>query len=620
MEVAPLTAAPRPAFERSTSPQPPTTQKIMTSPTLEYQNRLSARQSSLAATESTSRRYWLWRRIIFVVIPVLIVLAIEELVSPLLIALPVLIFLILMIRHQTILRRLDGYRQAVGYYESGLARLDDRWIGKGVSGERFSDPTHPYAGDLDIFGQGSLFERLCEARTRAGENRLAAWLTNPADPATIRRRQEAVEQLRHRLDLREDLALIGDGVRSAIDDGELVSWGRAPATPQSRATPILAAIIGLTAFISIILWFALGYRAVALGAILLEMIFVLFHREQTARVIAAVDRPGRNLGLLASLLARLEAEPIAGGPLGEILKRLEIEGEPPSRQIARLSRLVEILDSTRNQFFAPFAFVLLVPAQIALAIERWRARSGAAIAPWIDAVAELEALSSLASFAFENPDHVFPEMVEGAPCYEGRDLGHPLLPAARCVRNDVVLGDPVQVLMVSGSNMSGKSTMLRTIGINAVLALAGAPVRASQLRLSPLSIGASIHIQDSLQGGASRFHAEITRIKQIVELTGSERPLLFLLDEILSGTNSHDRRIGAEAIIRGLVARGAIGLTTTHDLALTMMVEGLAARATNVHFEDHLEGGRMVFDYRMQPGVVTHSNALELMRAVGLEV
>jgi DNA mismatch repair ATPase MutS len=282
--------------------------------------------------------------------------------------------------------------------------------------------------------------------------------------------------------------------------------------------------------------------------------------------------------------------------------------------------LIDILDSVRNQFFAPFAFVLLIPTQIAFAIDRWRAASGRSIQPWIDAIAELEALSSLASFAFENPDHVFPEMVENGTCFEATGLGHPLLPAARCVRNDINLGEPLRVLIVSGSNMSGKSTMMRTIGINAVLAYAGAPVRATRLRLSPLAIGASIHIQDSLQSGASRFYAEITRLKQIVELTNDERPLLFLLDEILSGTNSHDRRIGAEAIIRGLVERGAIGLTTTHDLALTKMVEPLGERATNVHFEDHLEGGKMVFDYRMQPGIVTHSNALELMRAIGLEV
>lgn len=595
----------------------------MTSPKTAYQQRLTARQSSLTATESISRRYWLWRRVSFILIPILIVISIEDYVTPLLIVLPVLAYLILMIRHQKVIRAIGHYRRAVTYYENGLARLDDQWIGRGVTGENLAVAGHPYAADLDIFGQGSLFELLCRARTRAGEGRLASWLLAPASPATIRIRQQAIAELRERLDLREDLALLGDDVRSAIDDRELVKWGEAATTPVSPLVPLIAAILGLTTLTAVILWIAQGYRTFALGAILIEAIFIFIYRQRVGLVIAAVDRPGRDLGLLAGILTRIEAEPLNAGPLAEIRRRLEVDGEPPSRQIGRLSRLIEILDSTRNQFFAPFAFVLLVPTQIALAIERWRIRSGKSIAPWIEAVAELEALSSLAGFAFENPDHVFAEMVEESSAgavYEARGLGHPLLPAARCVRNDIALGGAQQVLIVSGSNMSGKSTMMRTIGINAVLAFAGAPVRARQLRLSPLSIGASIQIQDSLQGGASRFYAEITRLKQIVELTRGERPLLFLLDEILSGTNSHDRRIGAEAIIRGLVERGAIGLTTTHDLALTRMVEPLGERAANVHFEDHLEDGKMVFDYRMQPGIVTHSNALELMRAVGLEV
>jgi DNA mismatch repair ATPase MutS len=177
-----------------------------------------------------------------------------------------------------------------------------------------------------------------------------------------------------------------------------------------------------------------------------------------------------------------------------------------------------------------------------------------------------------------------------------------------------------QALVISGSNMSGKSTLLRTVGTNAVLALAGAPVRAARLALSPLALGATLRVQDSLQDGASRFYAEITRLAQIVGLAAGERPLLFLLDEILAGTNSHDRRIGAEAIVRGLVARGAIGLVTTHDLALAAIADALAPAGENVHFADHLEDGRIAFDYLMHSGVVTKSNALELMRAVGLEV
>ena len=596
----------------------------MTIPAIEYQQRLNTRQAALAAVESIGRRYWLWRRIVFALIPVLIVLAIEGIVTAWLIALPCFVFLALMIRHQSIIRQIEHLRRATEYYQSALTRLDDGWAGKGATGEQFASPSHPYAADLDIFGHGSLFELISRARTRAGEQRLAEWLLAPSSPATVLERQQAIDELRSRLDLREDLALLGDDTRAAVDDQALAKWGAAESRLTSRTVPVIAALLGLTSLTTVILWFAFGYRTLALAALFAESIFIFVYRQRVAQTIAEVDRPGRDLRLLSAILARLEREPLDSGPLSRIRQHLEVAGERPSRQIARLSRLIEILDSTRNQFFAPFAFVLLIPAQIAFAIDRWRACSGGSIQPWIDAVAELEALSSLAGFAFENPEHVFPEIVPAADgagaCFEAIGLGHPLLPANRCVRNDVALGNPLRVLIVSGSNMSGKSTMMRTIGINAVLAFAGAPVRAERLRLSPLTIGASIQIQDSLQSGASRFYAEITRLKQIVELTNDERPLLFLLDEILSGTNSHDRRIGAEAIIRGLVSRGAIGLTTTHDLALTKMVEPLGHQATNVHFEDHLEGGKMVFDYRMQPGIVTHSNALELMRAIGLEV
>jgi DNA mismatch repair ATPase MutS len=214
----------------------------------------------------------------------------------------------------------------------------------------------------------------------------------------------------------------------------------------------------------------------------------------------------------------------------------------------------------------------------------------------------------------------FPEVVEQGPLFEGEDLGHPLIARTKSVANTVRLGAEPQLLVVSGSNMSGKSTLLRTVGVNTVLALAGAPVRARRLRLSPLAVGAAIRIQDSLQAGESHFYAEIQRIQYITELTTEGLPVLFLLDELLHGTNSHDRAIGAEAIVRSLIRRGAIGLATTHDLALAKIAEALHPKAANVHFEDQLEEGRMVFDYRMKQGVVGHSNALGLMKSLGLEV
>jgi len=278
---------------------------------------------------------------------------------------------------------------------------------------------------------------------------------------------------------------------------------------------------------------------------------------------------------------------------------------------------MELMDSRDNFFVRIIGPPLLWTTQLAMAIEAWRAENGTLIPGWLDAVAEIEAISSLANYTFEHRSDVFPELMEGEPIFDAEDVAHPLLPDERAVRNSVRLSAPVRLLVVSGSNMSGKSTLLRAVGVNAVLALAGGPVRAHRLRLTRLSVGASIRTTDSLEEGQSRFMAEILRLKQILELPA---PAFFLLDELLHGTNSHDRAIGAEGIVRALLARGAIGLATTHDLSLAAVADQLAPAAANVHFEDRLENGRLVFDYKMRTGVVTRSNALDLMRAAGLDV
>jgi DNA mismatch repair ATPase MutS len=235
-------------------------------------------------------------------------------------------------------------------------------------------------------------------------------------------------------------------------------------------------------------------------------------------------------------------------------------------------------------------------------------------------VGEIEALLCLATYSHEHPDDPFPEFVQGPACFDATEIGHPLIPAGICVRNDVRLSDGRQVFLVSGSNMSGKSTLLRMVGINAVLAMAGAPVRAKRLRLTPLHVGASIRVNDSLQEGSSRFYAEITRLRKLFDFTSADPPLLFLLDELLQGTNSNDRRIGAEGIVRALLNRGAIGLVTTHDLALVDIGDALNGHLYNVHFQEDFENGKMHFDYKLQEGVVTKSNGLALMRSIGLDV
>jgi hypothetical protein len=357
--------------------------------------------------------------------------------------------------------------------------------------------------------------------------------------------------------------------------------------------------------------------------ILIELAFAGWLMNRVNRVLGEVERRGRDLGMLANVLERLERAEFTTPRLAQLHAELvsgDGSGKPPSQRIAQLGNLIDLLNSRRNQFFAPIAYLLLWGTQMAHAIESWRAISGKAIGCWLAVVGQLEALCALAAYAYENPNDPFPEIVDRGPCYHGEGLAHPLLPHGKCVPNDLRLGDDLRVLIVSGSNMSGKSTFLRTVGINAVLALAGAPVRARRVRIAPHEIGATLRIQDSLQAGRSRFYAEILRVRQVVDLSRRESPLLFLLDEIFAGTNSHDRRLGAEAVVRGLVEAGAVGLVTTHDLSLTHIADELGPRAANVHFADHFENGEMTFDYRLRQGVVQNSNALALMRAVGLEV
>jgi DNA mismatch repair ATPase MutS len=343
-------------------------------------------------------------------------------------------------------------------------------------------------------------------------------------------------------------------------------------------------------------------------------------RRPILRTLHAADRPARDLDILSHILEVLERARFTSPRLLDLRRRIETEGSAASTAIGRLHRLMELHDWEHNLIFAPFAATLQWGTHLAWAIEAWRARHGVHVRRWLDAVAEIEALSSLATYRYEHPADPFPEIIDGPATFDGEGLGHPLLPASRMVANEVRLVGQTRLLIVSGSNMSGKSTLLRTVGVNAVLAFAGAAVRAGKLRVTPLAIGATLRIQDSLQEGRSRFYAEITRIRHLSDAARGTPHLLFLLDELFHGTNSHDRLIGASGVLRRLVEHGAIGLVTTHDLAMTRVVDELAPRAVNVHFDDWFAEGELRFDYVAKPGPVTRSNAIALMRAVGLDV
>jgi hypothetical protein len=424
-----------------------------------------------------------------------------------------------------------------------------------------------------------------------------------------------------RLDLREDVALLGDDVRGELRPEALKAWGEAVHAPVPAGVRAAAVASSVATTAGLVAW-ALGAAGPLpfLAAAALQAALAASVRGRVRAIVAAAHRPERDLELLAALLSRIEREPFAAACLVRLRAALDTGGLAPSAAIRRLAFLTDLLEARRNQMFVPVALLTNWTMHCAAAIERWRIDHGGAIARWLEAVGALEAHLALAAYAYERPRDCVPEIVENGPLFEADALGHPLIPDARCVRNSIRLDRDRPLLLVSGSNMSGKSTLLRAVGTAACLAQAGAPVAAARLAISPLAVGATLRIQDSLREGSSRFYAEIVRLRAIVELAGGPRPVLFLLDEVLAGTNSHDRAIGAEAILRGLVTRGALGLATTHDLALTRLAESLAPRAANVHFEDRLEDGRLVFDYVMRPGVVARSNALDLMRSIGLEI
>ena len=547
----------------------------------------------------------------------------EVWISPWWLVLPLAIFGALVMVHSKVVERLDRSLRAIQFYDRGIARLEDRWAGTGESGERFRNPAHVYSEDLDLFGKGSLFELLSTARTRSGEDTLARWLLAPSPQEQVAARHQSITELRPLLDLREDLAVLGSAVRSGLDPDAVATWGEAPEVLFPAGARYLAPLLGAAVVISFSLYMAGVFtRTPFLAALFLTLGYGFFLGSRTLHVATAVNSPSHDLALLAKLLERVEREPFGTSLLQQLQARLKAGHDlQASAEIAHLGRLVARLDWQRNLVFTPIAMAVLWSAQVAMAIERWRKVSGRHIREWIAITGEFEALCSLAGYSYEHPADILPELVaDPTGRFEAEAIAHPLMPDAHAIRNDVKLGGETRLWIVSGSNMSGKSTLLRTVGISTVLAWAGAPVRARALKISPLNLGASIRVQDSLQDGRSRFYAEITRLREVVALTSGPLPLLFLLDELLSGTNSHDRQAGASAIVRALIDRRAIGMITTHDLALAHIADTLPGRAANVHFADTLENGELHFDYQLQPGVVERSNALDLMRSVGLDV
>src|SRR3954469_1154465 len=592
-------------------------------PATDYRQRLTDRESRVKTLDASLARFGTARLTVAVLVLIAAWFAFaRHSFSPIWLLVGVGTFAALVIAHQAALRNRARAQRAADFYRKGLERIEDRWQGTGQQGTQFDEPHHVYASDLDLFGKGGLFELLCTVRTRMGEERLAQWLKTPAPLSEIRERHASINDLKDRTDLREELAVIGEHPSVGIHPAALLKWAETPNQLNAPWMLWIGVLFPAVAIAFTIYWGVTGVGSPLFVTLVIEAVVLSLLRKPVDEVLNGSETAFADLRLFSELLLRVEREKFAAPALQKLTQRLSSHTLEASQTIASLSTIVSFAGSRRNQAITLFVIPLMYTLNVALIAEAWRRVHGSVVRSWVEAIGDFEALLSLAAYTHEHPTDPFPEFqAKGRASFEAQELGHPLIPTARVVRNSVNIAGKTRILLVSGSNMSGKSTLLRTVGINTVLAMAGAPVRARVLRLTELQVGASIRINDSLHEGSSRFYAEIMRLRQLFDaVAGGSRPLLFLLDELLQGTNSWDRRSGAEGIVRAFAARGAIGLISTHDLALTD-ISGLPEGAlVNVHFQDELQNGRMSFDFKLRDGVVTRSNAMELMRSIGLEV
>lgn len=500
---------------------------------------------------------------------------------------------------------------------------------------RVSDLGESHLGDhLDLFGTGGLFERLADWRTDTGGETLAGWLLQSAPPREVAARQRAIRELGARIEIQETLAATGclepwPSTRSSVvldwlgPQGETGDGSGSPpeapsAAPADRKPEmllgVLAVLLSATMLGGLLHWITAGEASWFLAAVSLSAAWGLWLRSQVREQETVLRLMESEIAGIRQIALSVTTEGFESPRLRALAERLE----RAEVALAQLERLQVRLSARRNLLFAPIAAMLFWGTHHRWAIERWRRRHQREAREWVRAAGEFDALLALAQYCIERPGHVFPEF-DDVPGFEARGLGHPLIPEARLQRNDVRLGrGEADVLIVTGSNMSGKSTLLRTIGVNFVLARMGAPTAATTFRLGPLALGASIAVHDSLQDGVSRFLAELLALKAVLNTGSKEEPLLFLLDEVLQGTNSDDRRAAVAALLRELGRRSAVGVMTTHDLSLTELAHELPGRVRNMHFTERVVDGAMEFDYQLRDGVLARGNALDLMRILDL--
>lgn len=535
------------------------------------------------------------------------------------------LFIFLIVRHTRISEKIKYAAALREINIDALKRLNGQWNTFSDIGEEFCNAGHSYSCDLDIFGHNSLYQWASAAKTYTGRQKLGALLAGGfGSSREICERQDAVKELAPLLIWRQNFLAQGILAAKAMrDPKDIIAWAgenneifRRPwVIVALRICPaVTVALIVLGFVLSLLPWFL---PAIAL---MIQMALLAYKRKERARMFAISERYGTDLRAYYKMLQVFEGQDFKG----QLLRRTgagirSSAGQSGYKQLNRLSKILDSLGNRRNMFYILINLALMWDFHIVIALEKWKQESGASLQDWFEALGEVEALASLAQIRFDNPDWAMPRISAAKePVFAAREVGHPLLVGKR-VHNDLTINQETKVLLITGSNMSGKSTLLRTAGINLVLAYAGAPVCAKSFHVSPMEIISCMRVSDDLSENVSSFYAELLRIKEIVEAVETGKRVFFLLDEVFKGTNSYDRHTGAKVLVNKLSETDSIGLVSTHDLELCNL-ERENPRIANFHFQEHYRDGKIYFDYRLRPGPSTTRNALYLMRLAGIEI
>ncbi len=533
-------------------------------------------------------------------------------------------FAFLVIRHNRVLVA-KGYALALySINENSLKRLDGKWTSFQDVGEDFKDENHAYATDLDIFGHGSLFQWLNSAQTIFGRRKLKEVMTQlPDHPEEIIKRQEAILELSVKLAWRQ--RFIAEGMISSgkMTDAEpLLNWAGEINEFYCKPTvkvvflimPIVTTLLIIFYYLTVLVPFY--WPLLALG---IQALILFSSSKERSRALNGVFKYEDSIKVYYRMLRLLEKKRFTTDLLSKFQSQLRSRDKIPAyKQVEKLAKIADSIASRGNAIFLIINIIALWDYQCMIALEKWKKRSGRLLPKWLHTIGEIEALISLAVIAHDHPKWTIPKIVEGPPFLKANALGHPLLSTERVV-NDLNLQSSSGILLITGSNMSGKSTLLRTAGLNLVLAYAGAPVCADKFSCSFMRVYSCMRVSDNLEKSISSFYAELLRIKMIVEASKDIRPLFFLLDEIFKGTNSQDRHTGAKILIKQLSQKGAVGLVSTHDLELGELERESGGKVKNFHFREYYLNDQIHFDYKLRLGKATTQNALYLIRLVGIE-